>query len=294
MKCLIVQPIHRDGLRLLREAGIEPVMAPATDGASLAASVAGCDAVIIRNAAFSAEAFAGADKLQVVVVHGTGHDAVDKEAAAEKGVLVANTPGANARSVAELALGLTLALARGLTAADRWERAGTAGFRESRSFSELEGKTALIVGWGAIGSRFGRMLDAALGMRVLVYSPNATDTAPFERVTASAPVSALKTAGVAADEAGAGRASASRTSSAWIRPRGPVPVREWRSTPSLAAIARAAGVARTLSPSESVSLACSGCASSADATGSDFSCAAAPACGSGSALVSASPPKGAG
>lgn len=182
MKCLVVQPIHQDGLAILRASGIEPVPATATDPATLARMVAGCDAVITRDAGFPAAAFDGADRLRVVVVHGTGHDAVDKVAAAAKGVLVANTPGLNARSVAEHALALSLALARGLTAADAWERAGKPGFRESRSFTELAGKTALIVGWGAIGSRVGRMLDAALDMRVLVYSPNAGDTAPYARV----------------------------------------------------------------------------------------------------------------
>lgn len=182
MKCLVVQPIHQDGLAILRAAGIEPVLAPATDNATLSRMVAGCDAVITRDAGFSAEAFEGADRLQAVVVHGTGHDAVDKTAAGVKGVLVANAPGLNAQSVAEHALALTLALARGLTAADAWERAGKPGFRESRSFAELAGKTALIIGWGAIGSRFGRMLDAALDMRVIVYSPRAADTGPYTRV----------------------------------------------------------------------------------------------------------------
>ncbi|MDX2485477.1 MAG: NAD(P)-dependent oxidoreductase [Pseudodonghicola sp.] len=181
MKCLVVQPIHEDGLAILRAAGIAPVLAPGTDPDILARMVRGCDAVITRDAGFSAAAFEGADRLQVVVVHGTGHDAVNKAAASEKGVLVANTPGVNARSVAEHALALTLALARGVSAADAAERSGTAGFRESRTFTELEGKTALIIGWGAIGSRFGRILDAAFGMRILVHSPHARDIGPYTR-----------------------------------------------------------------------------------------------------------------
>ena len=80
------------------------------------------------------------------------------------------------------ALGLALAVARRIPAADRAQRAGAAGFRESARFTELAGKTALIVGWGAIGRSFGRMLDRALGMTVLVHSPRAADTAPYRRV----------------------------------------------------------------------------------------------------------------
>ncbi|AGT08542.1 NAD(P)-dependent oxidoreductase [Paracoccus aminophilus] len=181
--CLIVQPIHSAGLDLLRRNGIEPRLAPTPDMATVAALLPGCDAVITRDAGLKAEAFAAADRLQIVVIHGTGHDSVDKAAAAAKRVLVANTPGVNARSVAELALGLALAVARGIPAADRSTRAGAPGFRESARFTELSGKTALIVGWGAIGRDLGRMLDQAFGMRILVHSPRAPETGGYARVS---------------------------------------------------------------------------------------------------------------
>ncbi len=181
MRCLVTQPIHADGLALLRANGIEPVMAPSADIATLVRLVPGVSAVITRDAGFSAEAFAASDQLKIVVIHGTGHDAVDKAAATNRGVLVANTPGVNAQSVAEHALGLLLSLARGIPAADKAEREGVKGFRESRSFAELHGKTALIVGWGAIGRRLGRMLDISFGMRVLVYSPNAPEVDGYSR-----------------------------------------------------------------------------------------------------------------
>ena len=87
MKCLIVQPIHEVGLALLRENGIEPVACPAPDMATVAQHIAGCDAVITRDAGLSGPAFAAADKLCVVVIHGTGHDPVDKTAAAARGVI---------------------------------------------------------------------------------------------------------------------------------------------------------------------------------------------------------------
>jgi D-3-phosphoglycerate dehydrogenase len=182
MKCLIVQPVHADGLALLREAGIEPVLCPNADMSTVAGLIGGCAAVITRDAGLSASAIAAADVLKVIVVHGAGHDGVDKRAAAAKGAIVCNTPGANARSVSELALGLALAAARQISAADRAVRAGFESFRESQDFCELSGKTALIVGWGATGAGLGRMLGAALGMRVLVYSPRASDVDGFERV----------------------------------------------------------------------------------------------------------------
>lgn len=182
MKCLVIQPIHDVGLAVLREGGIEPVICPAPDMATVAAHVGDCDAVITRDAGFSAAALAAAPKLRVVAVHGVGYDAVDVAACTGRGVLVCNAPGENSQSVAELALGLAIAAARCIPAGDRRERAGRHGFRESGSFSELGGKTALVVGWGNIGGRVGRMLNAALGMTVLIHSPVCVDDFGFERV----------------------------------------------------------------------------------------------------------------
>lgn len=181
MKCLIIQPIHEAGLQRLRDAGVTPVICPAPDMATVARLIPGCDAAITRDAGFSADAFAASDRLRIVAVHGAGHDPVDKDAAARAGTIITTTPGANARSVAELALGLALSVARRIPAADRAMRTGQAGFRESARFTEFSGKCALIVGWGAIGRDVGAMLDRALGMRILVHSPRAADTGGYAR-----------------------------------------------------------------------------------------------------------------
>jgi D-3-phosphoglycerate dehydrogenase len=170
-KCLVVQPIHAAGLAQLVAQGITPVLCPAQDMETVARHVPGCVAAITRDAGFDARAFAAADKLRVLVVHGAGHDPVDKQAAARAGVLVANTPGTNARSVAEMALGLAIAVARRIPAADASLRGGQTGFRDSARFHELSGGTALVVGWGATGSALGAMLHHGLGMKVLAHSP---------------------------------------------------------------------------------------------------------------------------
>lgn len=181
MKCLIVQPIHEHGLEALKRSGIDPVICPDPTMETAASLVRDCEAVITRNAGFSATAFAAAENLKTVVVHGAGYDPVDMKSATEKGVLVCNTPGQNAQSVAEMALGLAFAAARLIPAADRDERAGLSGFRERNRTVELHGKNALIVGWGHIGSRLGLMLRQALAMRVLVHSPRVRDLKDFER-----------------------------------------------------------------------------------------------------------------
>lgn len=172
-KCLILQPIHEAGLQRLKTHGITPVASPSPDMATVARHIPGCAAAITRDAGFDARAFAAADRLRIVSVHGAGHDPVDKAAAAEAGVVIATTPGTNARSVAELALGLTLAIARRIPAADRSTRQGQAGFRESERFDELSGGTALIIGWGATGRALGAMLHHAFEMRILAHTPRA-------------------------------------------------------------------------------------------------------------------------
>lgn len=182
MKCLIIQPIHPAGIALLKNAGVEPILCPDVQLETVTRLIGACQAVITRDAGLSAEAIAAADNLKVIVSHGAGHDSIDKAAAARRGILVCNTPGANARSVSELALGLALAAARQIPAADRAVRTGLGGFRESSAFHELFGKTALVVGWGAIAQGLGQMLDTAFGMRVLVYSPRSTGELPYERV----------------------------------------------------------------------------------------------------------------
>ena len=91
-----------------------------------------------------------APKLRVIGRAGVGVDNIDAEAATRRGIVVMNTPGANAVAVAELTIGLMLALARKLPAANatmhagKWEKKNLQG-------AELRGKTLGILGLGRIG-----------------------------------------------------------------------------------------------------------------------------------------------
>jgi D-3-phosphoglycerate dehydrogenase len=80
MECLTIQPIHEAGLAALRAAGITPVQCPSPDMQVVARHIADVDAVITRDAGLDAQAFAAAARLRGVVIHGSGHDAVDKAA----------------------------------------------------------------------------------------------------------------------------------------------------------------------------------------------------------------------
>jgi phosphoglycerate dehydrogenase-like enzyme len=107
--------------------------------------------------------------LLMVAVIGVGVDGVDLDAATELGIVVCNTPGVNAASVAEHTIGLLLDVARHITRGDRDMRAGRWQHHET---PELEGKTLGVIGLGDIGGRVAR-IGAAFGMRVLAWTRTA-------------------------------------------------------------------------------------------------------------------------
>ncbi len=105
----------------------------------------------------NAEVIQAARRLKVISRYGTGTDRVDIGAATKKGIVVTNTPGANAVAVAELTIALMLALARNLCRANQathrgeWPRYAGLSLRE---------KTVGLVGLGFIGREVSRRLKA--------------------------------------------------------------------------------------------------------------------------------------
>ena len=140
------------------------------DPVELAKQASDARALIIRNQTqMNAELLAACKKLIVVGRAGVGLDNVDVGAATKAGVLITSTPDQNAISVAELALGMMLSLARFLPAADVDTKAG--GWNRMRFLgTELYGKTLGIVGAGKIGFLTARRAQA-FGMKVLAYDP---------------------------------------------------------------------------------------------------------------------------
>ena len=98
-----------------------------------------------------------APRLKVIARYGVGVDNVDLEAARQHGVAVTNTPGANASSVAELTVGLMLALARSIPHADRSTKSGRWPRLSGRT---LAGKTIGLIGLGSVGGAVARRRSA--------------------------------------------------------------------------------------------------------------------------------------
>lgn len=173
MLCLLVQPIHPDGIAVLEAAGVATRMASAPDMATVAAEIVDADAVITRNAGLSGAAMRAAPRLKVVGNHGTGLDPVDLETARALGLPVVYTPQANVQSVAEHVIAQIMAVAKRIREADSATRHDQFDYRYTRDFVELSGKTLLILGFGAIGRRTAEIARAGFGMRILVHSPSA-------------------------------------------------------------------------------------------------------------------------
>ena len=173
-RCLILQPIHPAGHETLRQGGVEPCVAADLAPAALAAAVADVRAIITRDAPVGADLIAAAPRLEVIGVHGVGVDPIAVDAATRRGVAVVNTPGTNARSVAEHALALTFHLAKAIGAGDRAARAGDTGFKYRTRLVELEGATFGVVGFGDIGRATAR-LARGLGMDVVAWSRSRPD-----------------------------------------------------------------------------------------------------------------------
>lgn len=130
------------------------------------------DAVVLSNIPYPAPVMEKCPKLEYICVAFTGCDHVDTAYCRKRGIRVSNCAGYSTAAVAELALGLALALSRELLPCDGAVRRG--GDREGKTGRELAGKKFGIVGAGAIGLRVAA-LARAFGCEVLACSRTKKD-----------------------------------------------------------------------------------------------------------------------
>ncbi|MFI0846031.1 NAD(P)-dependent oxidoreductase [Mesorhizobium sp. IMUNJ 23232] len=168
-------PLHPRAEKMLAEAG-ELRVASALDAATLKRESRDADVVIVR-AVLPPDMFAGEHLIRAAIRHGAGLDMIPVEEATAAGVLVANLPGANARSVAEHVIFGALALLRGFRRIDRDLRTNGwfAGREHANAARELAGKTLGIVGMGAIGREVAAIGHHGFGLTVLGASRSGKD-----------------------------------------------------------------------------------------------------------------------
>lgn len=161
-------------------AGIETT-APGEPG--FAEALAQADALLVREARIDRGVIERLGRCRAIVRYGIGVDNVDLEAARERRIHVANTPGYGIDEVSTHALALLLAVARRIVPRDRHVRAGAWGVGQAEPMHSLTGRTLGLVGFGAIARAFLAKMRPFAPRRLLVADPYAADLpADAERV----------------------------------------------------------------------------------------------------------------
>ncbi|MDO5377036.1 MAG: 2-hydroxyacid dehydrogenase [Clostridia bacterium] len=127
----------------------------------------GCDVVMIANNPYPAEVIDASEQLKMLNVAFTGIDHVGLEACRKRGVIVCNAANYSNQAVAELAIGMTIALLRKMTQADAGVRRG--GTSAGLMGGEIAGRTVGIVGTGRIGMITAKLFKA-FGAEVIAHS----------------------------------------------------------------------------------------------------------------------------
>jgi len=177
---LVVTPIYPPTLAALeREYTVHKLwLAPDRDAmvAQVADRVRG--AVTVGSVGLPAGLIESLPKLEIIGCFGTPHGVVDIAAAKSRGVVVTNTPDSITEAVADLAIGLMIALMRKICETDRFVRAGKWVKGLPPMGSDLRGKTCGIVGLGAIGGGIARRAEA-LGMTVCYHGRREKRDVPY-------------------------------------------------------------------------------------------------------------------
>ena len=128
------------------------------------------EAFITRNVHPTTQQLETCPKLKVIGIPGVGYQSYDLEYLNRRGIALVYCPGMNLRSVAEHAVGLAYTLSKWIPRDSAEVKDGNYGIRNRFDHMELQGKTAGIAGFGAIGKETARLFQLN-GMKVAVYDP---------------------------------------------------------------------------------------------------------------------------
>jgi len=169
-----VQQVIRDAA----PPGFEMSFARTYDKPEQLALATAADFILVGGATLSGDMIEGARRLRLIQKWGAGVDKIDVATARRLGVPIAITAGANAGAVAELAVGLMLAVYRRIPYADRKLREGVWLKPQMRSWCyQIDGKTVGLLGFGAIARMTAHRLRG-FNAEILYY-----DIARADRIT---------------------------------------------------------------------------------------------------------------
>jgi len=169
MRLLIADKFPEAYVTDFRALGLTVEYQPDASAEQLPALVDGAQILVVRSTKVTRAAIEKAPALELIIRAGAGYDTIDVAAASERGIYVANCPGKNSVAVAELAMGLMLAIDRRIVQNTADLRAGRWNKKEYSKADGLKGKTLGIVGIGAIGSAVAQRA-LAFEMNVIAYN----------------------------------------------------------------------------------------------------------------------------
>ncbi|MEM3252599.1 MAG: NAD(P)-dependent oxidoreductase, partial [Thermoplasmata archaeon] len=170
MKILVTDPIHPDGIALLKSAGFDVDEKYDLDKDSLKEIIKNYDALIVRSKTkVTKDVIEAGQRLVAIGRAGVGLDNIDSKTAIEKNIKILNTPNVSTVSVAELVMGFMISAVRYIPQATdslkkmEWDK-------EKFSGTELADKTLGIIGIGRIGSAVAKRAKS-FDMKVIGFDP---------------------------------------------------------------------------------------------------------------------------
>jgi D-3-phosphoglycerate dehydrogenase len=168
MKVLIADKFPENHIQTLKENGIDVAYEAKAGENDLPNLVQDAEFIVVRSTVVNQATIEAGSNLKIVIRAGSGYNNIDVKAASSKGVAVANTPGKNSIAVAELAMGLIIALDRRIP--DNVKDFNNNVWNKAK-YSKAEGiygKTLGIIGVGNIGKEIAKRAQA-FGMKVIGY-----------------------------------------------------------------------------------------------------------------------------
>ncbi|MBI2055561.1 MAG: D-glycerate dehydrogenase [Candidatus Sungbacteria bacterium] len=178
-KIFVTRLIPDSGLKMLRDKGFELTVSPhdrvLTKEEIITELKNGYDAMLcLLTDKIDAEVMdAGLPQLKMIANYAVGFDNIDLKAAAERNLVITNTPGVLTETVAEHAFSLLLSIAHRIPESDRFTRTGKyVGWAPMLLLgTDVSSKTLGVVGLGRIGSRVAHHAVRGFGMKVLYHDP---------------------------------------------------------------------------------------------------------------------------
>lgn len=165
MKVLIADKFPEQYIQRLKDSDIEVIYNPKLGENDLPEAVKDVDCIVVRSTVVNEKTIEASNQLNLIVRAGAGVNNIDIKAANKKGIYVSNCPGKNSIAVAELAIGLMIALDRRIPHNVADFKAGKWNKAEYSKAEGIFGKTLAIVGYGNIGKEVAKRAQA-FGMNI--------------------------------------------------------------------------------------------------------------------------------